>query len=167
MYGDMPYAIRPWLFTVLLAGSLVPARPQQDPDVLDAAGLRKLIEGLGYDVKDVTKTPGSEKYEFKITRQAMDVPISTKISTSHNYVWFTVFLGPAPVDPAKNAQLLKLNYQDQPNNFYVTDGGNLMMGIAVDNRDVTAAIVQRVVEKLGDDVALSADVWGEAQTAPK
>jgi len=97
----------------------------------------------------------------------MDVPISTKISTSHNYVWFTVFLGPAPVDPAKNAQLLKLNYQDQPNNFYVTDGGNLMMGIAVDNRDVTAAIVQRVVEKLGDDVALSADVWGEAQTAPK
>jgi hypothetical protein len=155
----MPYAIRPLLLSALLAGSLAPGMLGQDPTVLDAAGLHKLIEGLGYDVKDVTKNPGNERYEFKITRQGMDVPVAAVISSSRNYVWFTVYLGPAPTDPAKSLQLLKLNYQDQPDNFYVTDSGNLMMGIAVDNRDVTAAIIRRVVEKLGDDVASSTDTW--------
>jgi len=140
---------------IALTPSLVP-----QSDTIDAPKLKSMIEGLGYEVKEINKEVGKEKFEFTLRTEGFNVPVGAEISPSKNYIWFTVFLGKPPTDVAKHTALLKQNQKVQPNFFYITESaGNLMMGIGVDNRAVTAVVIKRVTDKLAADVGKTASDW--------
>lgn len=131
----------------------------QSCEPITSPKLREMLEQLGYTVKDIG-TSSAEKYEVKTKTASFDVPVGYEISPSTNFIWLTVFLGPAKADTSlKNIALLKQNAIIQPCFFYVTAKGNLMMGVAVENRGVTNAILRRHTEKLIADVSSTATYW--------
>jgi hypothetical protein len=121
--------------------------------------LKELLVQLGYTPKDIISTPGKEKYEIKLNRGGLDVPMGLEISASTNYIWLTVFLGKAPADSSKYFQFLKQNSKIQPALFYVTDSGNMMMGLPVDNRGINNALLKRYTEFIAGKVADTKDTW--------
>ena len=121
--------------------------------------LKEILVQLGYTPKDIISTPGKEKYEIKINRGGLDVPMGLEISGSTNYIWLTVFLGKAPSDSSKYFKLLKQNSKIQPALFYVTDSGNLMMGLPVDNRGINNALLKRYTEFIAGKIADTKDTW--------
>lgn len=144
---------------VAASSLLVPLLGHQSPQVLDAAALRSMVEGLGYTVKAIKSDPGKEKFEFTVTTEKLNIPVATEISPSTNYVWLTVNLGTAPKSADVHTALLKLNADIQPDFFYITKAGLLMLGVGVDNRSITPAIMKRIVKKLCDDVESSKSTW--------
>jgi len=86
--------------------------------------------------------------------------VAFELSASKNFVWLTVFLGTPRADTSvMNAELLKQNFSIQPCQFYITSKGNLMMGLAIENRGLTNAIIKRHSDKLVADVASTASFW--------
>lgn len=148
------------ILAVTLAVAGIPFMLPQDEQV-DALQLKKMVEGLGYTTKFLSEDKGKEKFEFPTKTDGFDVPIAGELSASKNYIWLTVFLGPAGDDTAKHSALLKANQRVQPNFFYITDKNNLMLGIAVDNRSLNPAALKRIVDKLSADVGKTADVWNK------
>lgn len=154
------------LATVLLAS--MPALLQQEAGAIDAAGLKAMIVGLGYEAKSLNDEVGKEKYEFTVKTEGFDVPIAAEISPSKNYVWLTVFLGKAPEDSSpKMAGFVKRNFKIQPTMFYITDRGNLMMGFAMENRALNPAVMRRTITKLSADVSSTSDLWAESPLHPQ
>jgi len=131
----------------------------QDCSQINQTKLRELLVQLGHTVKDLVTTPGKEKYEIKINKGGFDVPMGLEISASTNYIWLTVFLGKAPSDSSKYFQLIKQNAKIQPALFYVTDSGNLMMGLPVDNRGINNALLKRYTDFIAGKVADTKDYW--------
>ncbi len=134
----------------------------QDCGPLTRVKLREKLVELGYVIKDLNITPGEEKYEVVTRKGGYNIPVSYEISPSTNYIWIIANLGTAKTDDGeKNLALLKQNSKIQPCQFYITDKGNLMMGLAVENRGVTNAILQRHSEKILTDVADSDSYWNK------
>ena len=48
--------------------------------------LKEILVQLGYTPKDIIATPGKEKYEIKLNRGGLDVPMGLEISPSKNYI---------------------------------------------------------------------------------
>lgn len=133
----------------------------QDQGKIDAARLKEMITNLGYTPKDLNTEVGKEKYEFTIVTEKFNVPIAAELSSSTNYLWLTAFLGAPPAETSeKNAAMLRQNFKIQPTLFYITEKGNLMMGLPCDNRGISPEVLRRNATKLAEDVAKTADVWG-------
>lgn len=153
------------LFAAAISGAVMlglltgaPAAAGQDDIQLSATKLKAVVEGLGYEVKALSTEEGKEKYEFKVTKGSLDVPMAVEISPSKNYIWLTVFLGPSkPNHPFE--ELLKKNGAIQPSFFYITSKGNLMMGIPMDNRSVNPASMKRNIDKIAADVSDTESLW--------
>jgi hypothetical protein len=149
------------LLPTLAALSLLPVVVGQEAGPITATQLKDMIVGLNYDVRSLNEEPGKEKYEFTVKTAEYDVPIAAEISGSKNYIWLTVFLGDAPkADSPKCHALLQRNFRIQPCQFYVTERGALMLGMAMENRAVSAGVLSRTVRKVSEDVIGTADVWG-------
>jgi len=132
----------------------------QSCDPLTAKQLKDMLTQMGYPVKDLNAEAGKEKYEVDLTTPNLNVPVALEISASGNFVWLTVFLGkPKDETSSVNAALLKQNFKIQPCQFYITDKGNLMMGLAVENRGLTTVIMRRHMEKLAADVSSTNSLW--------
>lgn len=133
-------------------------------DQLDGPKLKTTLEGLGHDLKVLDSEVGKEKYEFKVTRDELDIYVAAEISPSKNYVWLTVFLGPAPKESepaAKFREMLKANSRIQPTQFYITASDKLMLGFAMENRTLTAQVFKRTIDKLVGDVVSTEDLWSQ------
>lgn len=130
------------------------------PDKLTATTLRNMAQTMGYEVKVLSAEEGKEKYEIGLKSKSLDVPVALEISPSGNYIWLTVFLGENNANK-KHEDLLKENFKVQPTFFYITSKDNLMAAEAIDNRDVTPAILRRCLDKLVSDVDKTAKVWGD------
>lgn len=126
---------------------------------INQARLKELLVQLGHTVKDIVATPGKEKYEIKINKGGLDIPMGLEISPSTNYIWLTVNLGKAPSDSLKYFKFIKQNSKIQPALFYVTDAGNLMMGLPVDNRGINNSLLKRYTEFIAGKVADTKDSW--------
>ena len=126
---------------------------------INQARLKELLVQLGHTVKDVVTTPGKEKYEIKINKGGLDIPMGLEISPSTNYIWLTVNLGKASADSTKYYKYIKQNSKIQPALFYVTDAGNVMMGLPVDNRGINNALLKRYTEFIAGKVADTKDTW--------
>jgi hypothetical protein len=137
------------------AGTPIPS----DCGPINQTKLKEILVQLGYTPKDIISTPGKEKYEIKLNRGGLDVPMGLEISASTNYIWLTVFLGKAPADSSKYFKFLKQNSKIQPALFYVTDSGNLMMGLPVDNRGINNALLKRYTEFIAGKIADTKDAW--------
>lgn len=127
---------------------------------IDRKQLREMLVQLGYEVSDIVKDAGKEKYSAKFSKDGLDIPVGYEISPSGSYVWLTVNLGDAPTEgAAKNFALLKQNSKVQPTFFYITDSGRLMAALAVENRGITNAILKTRSESISDNVGKTKDVW--------
>lgn len=130
---------------------------------LSMAQVKAMVETLGYETKELNGTAGKEKYEFKVTRTGYDLPMAIEISPSKNYIWITLFFGKLSSETTlSQSQLYKMltaNYTVQPCQYYITDSRNVMLAIAIDNREVTSAVMRRNIDKLADDAVKTADVW--------
>jgi hypothetical protein len=124
---------------------------------LDSEALRKMLEGMGFELKSIG-TDKAPKWEFKVTGKGFDIPVGAELSSSRNYIWFTVLLN-TDATKANPTELLKRNAKIQPSQFYVTTKGNLMMAVAIDNRAVTPAVTRRNIDTLSDNVSTTADAW--------
>ena len=94
-------------------------------------GIEMLVE-LGYEVTDIVKDEGKEKYSVKFSKNDLNIPVGFEISPSNSYILLTVNLGDAPKEATtKCLNLLKQNSKIQPTFFYVTDSGRLMAALPV------------------------------------
>ncbi|MEQ1933291.1 MAG: hypothetical protein ABL962_05360, partial [Fimbriimonadaceae bacterium] len=94
--------------------------------------LREMLVELGYEVTDIVKDEGKEKFSVKFTKNELNIPVGFEISPSNSYLWLTVNLGDAPKDGnTKCLNLLKQNSKIQPTFFYVTDSGRLMAALPI------------------------------------
>lgn len=139
----------------VIAGIMV---NQAETDKLDAAGLKTMVSGLGYEVTDLVKDPGKEKYQFTVNTGKFNVPMGAEISPSKSYIWLTANLGKAS-EKTKYEELLKANGKVQPTQFYVTSSGALMIALAVENHGVTSAWMRKCVDKLANDLTEQAPAW--------
>jgi hypothetical protein len=127
---------------------------------IDRKQLRDMLTQLGYDVKDIVKDAGKEKYSAVFNRDGLDIPVGYEISPSNGYIWLTVNLGDAPSDSSlKNFALLKQNAKIQPSFFYITDSGRMMMALPIDNRNVTNVILRQRSESIAANVGKTKDIW--------
>lgn len=127
---------------------------------LDRKQLRDMLVGMGYEVSDIVKDAGKEKYSVKFTKEELDIPVGYEISPSNSYIWLTVNLGEAPAEgSAVNSALLKENAKVQPTFFYITSSGRLMAALAIENRGVTPAILRLRSDTVSDNVGKSKAVW--------
>ena len=127
---------------------------------VDRKQLREMLVQLGYEVQDILKDEGKQKYSSKFTRDGLDIPIGYEISPSNTYIWLTVNLGTAPTEgSAKTLALLKQNSKVQPTFFYITDSGRLMAALPVENRAVTNAVLRARSESLAENVGKTKEVW--------
>ena len=119
-----------------------------------------MLVQLGYEVTDLTKDPGKEKYSVKLTSNGLNVPIAVEISANTKYIWLTAFLGPADsTNGSKCFALLKQNFIAQPCQFYVTEKGNLMFGLPVENKGVTNAWLKDRLESVANKIGESKTIW--------
>ena len=132
----------------------------QTCDPITQSRLKEILVQLGYTVKDLNTTAGKEKYEAAASTTDFNVPIGFEISASSNYIWLTVFLGKAPGDTSSAFyNLLKQNFKIQPTFFYITDSGNLMMGLPVDNRGVNNTVMKRYIDFISGKVSETKLYW--------
>lgn len=131
----------------------------QNPQI-DRKQLREMLSQLGYEVKDIVKDAGKEKYSVTATKYSLDIPVGFEISPSNSYVWLTVNLGAAPeASSPKCSALLKQNAKSQPTFFYITESGRLMAALPIDNQGITNAILRTKFEAISEQVGKSKDVW--------
>ncbi len=132
----------------------------QSCDPINAARLKEMLVQMGYTVKDIATEVGKEKYQVDINTSSFNVPVGYELSPSKNYVWLTANLGKAKDSTSTiNAAMLKQNGIIQPCQLYVTSKGILMMGLAVENRGLTPAIMRRHTDKLTGDVSSTSALW--------
>ena len=136
------------------------AQAQAATDALTPATLKSTIAGLGYEIKDLSTTAGSEKYEFTIVASGFNFPISAEISPSKAYCWFTLFMGTTKATTPYQ-ELLEKNAEVQPCQFYVTSKGNLMMGLALENRGPTPAMLRKAIDFLSAQAAKTSTTWSK------
>lgn len=137
---------------------------QSEEKALTGTELKAMVANLGYTPKDLEPNPEKLKIEFTVTKESLDIPVAAEVSGSKRYVWLTAFLGDKSKMDAfeqKAVKLLDKNFSIQPTMFYTTTKGNLMIGICVENRNVTPAILKWRIEKLVGDVASTEEVWGK------
>lgn len=137
----------------------------QSVDRLDAAGLKTMVMGFGYEIKELSGEVDKEKWEIQTKTEALNIPVACELSASKNYIWLTVSFGDAPKadspgSAAKYEKLLKATFASQPSHFYITTKGFLMLGIAIENRAVTPADLRRSLDKIVADVGKTQDAWG-------
>jgi len=145
----------------LLLGAITVAGigPTQDVQITRAQ-LREMLVQLGYEVTDIVKDAGKEKFSTKFTKNDLTIPVGYEISPSNSYVWLTVNLGTGPAEGnAKCLTLLKQNSKIQPTFFYLTDSGLLMAALPVENRNITNAILRLRAETISDNVAKTKEFW--------
>lgn len=128
-------------------------------DPLTYGGLKSMVENMGHTLKEISTTPGGEKFEVTISAGGFDVPVGFEVAKSTRYVWCTAYLGKSTLTGERAIALLSRGGSVQPTSFWITDKGDLKIGMAIDNRDITPAHLKFVMEKLAADVGSTADVW--------
>lgn len=147
------------LVVVVCAAVIMGFASSQDAQ-LTRPRLREMLVELGYEVTDIVKEEGKEKFSVKFTKNDLNIPVGFEISPSNTYIWLTVNLGDAPKEATtKCLNLLKQNGKIQPTFFYFTDSGRLMAALPVENRNVSNAILRLRAESVSDNVGKTKEFW--------
>lgn len=132
----------------------------QSAEPITRKQLREKLVELGYEVEDLVKDEGKEKYSVVFVKNDLNIPVGFEISPSGNYVWLTVNLGEGPTTGnSKTLDLLKQNAKIQPTFFYITEKGLLMAALAVENRGITNAVLKTRAETISTNVGGSKAIW--------
>lgn len=144
----------------LVAGSLSLMGFRQQSGQVERKQLKTILEQLGYQVTDLETAEGKEKYSVTVSQDDLNIPIGVEMSSNGNYIWLTCNLGAAPTEASpKCFALLKQNGKVQPCQFYITESGKLMMGLPVENKEVSNAVIRQKIESIAKQVGSSKSVW--------
>jgi hypothetical protein len=143
----------------LCFGAIVSLLGFQTSGKVDRKQLRDMLAQLGYEVKDLDTTAGKEKYSFTVEQGGLNIPVAVELSPNESYIWFTVFCKDGIPAGDKAVAQLKRNADIQPSQFYITKSGKVMMGLCLENHEVTNAILRQKAVKIADDVVKSKDDW--------
>lgn len=155
------------LFAAIAMASVVVLAPVAAADPLNLEKLQTMVTGMGHTPKLQTKADGtpSTVFEITITTSGFNVPIGVEISPSGRYIWCKASLGKSQLTGDDALAVLKRLTSIQPTGFWITSSDILMIGIAIDNRDVTPEHLKYIFEKLAGDVGNTADIWQKPATA--
>jgi len=142
---------------LLFAGLSLAALFADQSEPLTSTQLRSMVDNMGLTTKPLNEDTG--KFQIDAKSESLNIPIGTELSKSGNYIWFTVNLGDGDKVQSHYKDLLKQNGAIQPDFFYITEKGALMLAVAMDNRGVTPAVIKRVTDKLVADVDKTAQYW--------
>lgn len=162
MEGPLKTIFRAFLlFAAFLAASLPAAA-----DPVDFPRLMEQLEGLGYTPKLLSKEGDNPKSEITATSGSWTVHLSFEVSPSKRFIWVSAFLGDAGhITGDKALGILKREASIQPTGFWITGAGGLMIGMYVDNRDVTPDHLKFVIDKLVRDVEATSGLWAPPPAA--
>lgn len=140
--------------------------PAAVADPLVLAQLKTMVTDMGYEPKDLPKTDGTAVTKFEITVATDDftVPLGIEITPSARFIWCTANLGKSAVTGDVALEMLKRGGSIQPTSFWITSQGRLMVGMSIDNRDVTPAYLRFVFDKIAKDVSSTAELWQDVTT---
>jgi hypothetical protein len=132
----------------------------QNCEPIDRKQMREMLTELGYEVKNLVTDPGKEKYSVTLLGSGLDIPVAAEMSGNSKYIWLTVNLGNAKAaNDTIHSALLKQNSKIQPNQFYITQKGLLMMGLPIENRGVTNAYLREKLESIATRVGETKSLW--------
>lgn len=122
--------------------------------------IKGMLTNLGFEPKDL----GDNIYEITVTKGDWDVFISVSLSRSKTKMWLVVNLGnfgeKSKGDPKKLYALLQKNTDIQPAQFYVR-GDGLRLGLPLDNRGLTPALIRKEIDTLVDHTAKTEALWAK------
>lgn len=122
--------------------------------------IKGMLANLGYEPKDL----GENIYEITVTKEGWDVFISVSLSRSKAKMWLVVNLGnfgeKSKNDPKKLYALLQKNTDIQPAQFYIR-GDGLRLGVPLDNRALTPALIRKEIDTLADHTAKTEALWAK------
>ncbi len=151
------------LLAICLAGALCLVGWQASTSgTLDSSMLKKALEDIGYEPKDLSKDPEKPLYEVTIVREGLNIPVSSEVTSSKSYLWLTVTMGSLKEDAADAAKLRKLlvaNGVIQPSHFFITKGDRLKLAMPIDNRGVTNAILRKAIDRIVNNVVETKAIW--------
>ena len=82
-----------------------------------------------------------------------------EVSPNGHYVWFTAFCKAGEPEGEKAVKLMHENAEIQPTQFYLTKSNKIMLGLCLENHDLTNAAIRDRAEKIVDDVVRAKDDW--------
>jgi hypothetical protein len=150
----------------LAAAALLTAPLTAAADPLTYPALKTMVANMGFTPNEIG-TAESPKFEASVKTESFNVPVGFEITKSARYIWATASLGPSKLDGEGALLALKRASDIQPTSFWITAKGTLMIGIAIDNRDVKPDTLKFVMDKLAGDVGKTSDVWQAKPAAAK
>ena len=152
------------LAAMLCAAAMIAAPVASADPPLEFAQLKTMISGMGYTPKDLTgETP---KFYIDFATSSFNIPTGFEISKSGRYIWVTANLGVSKLNGDLALQVLRKIGDIQPTSLWITSKNNLMIGFAIDNRDVTPAHLKFVLDKFSSDIDKTASLWQADPNAP-
>lgn len=136
----------------------------QTPDAkLDDVGLKAMLTGFGYEVKE----PGAGVYELKMEAAGLNIPTRVFIAKSKSKVWLSVALmqkdGVDKLTREELRTLLEKNVDVGPCHFMI-ESGWLKLKMVLDNRGITPVVLRSELDYLAARIGDSKAVW--QQSAP-
>lgn len=149
-----------WSLVLLLVAALALCGWQStaQTEKIDDAGLKSMLTGLGYEVKE----PGPSTFEVPIVANGLNIPTRVFIAKSKTKIWLSVALitkeGVDKLTREDLQKILEANVSVGPCHFMI-EGGWLKLKMAIDNRNVTPAIMRSELDYLAARVGDSKAVW--------
>jgi hypothetical protein len=129
---------------------------------LDHAKLKTMLTGMGYTPKETGVAP-SQLLEVSITTASFNVPVGLEVSGSGRFVWARATLGDVNLTGEQALEALRSNANTQPVMFWLTSKNQLVIGMAIDNRDITPEQLRFALDKIAVDVTNTAPIWNKPQ----
>lgn len=143
------------------ATSASASAPAGVPGALTIEQIKGMLErDLGYKLNNIAEAGSAPLYEFDAERDGMKIPVSVSVSQSQKYIWAQVRLlttaVPQPVAVAAMGRAIDI----QPAMFWTRSNG-LWLGMAKDNRNVTAKDLRDMIDMVLQNTVATKDVWGQ------
>lgn len=145
------------------------AQAQNKPEgALDEAGLKAMLEQLGYDLRPVSLSGDRTGYYIKVPFQGQQAEMFMQVSPNGANIWATLNL--AEIKPehhlegSKLIRLLQLNQVHGPCHFYVTPSGKMLcLTRGLFNKDLNAKELRQHIESLLNTATTTIPDWDTAK----
>jgi hypothetical protein len=123
--------------------------------------LETMVKGLAYETKLVSKEGENQVGEFKVTKGDLNVFVTFETSPSKRFIWLTTFCGKLKADATADQfkGLLRLNAAIQPAQAYLTKDEGVKFAVALENRDLTPALLKWGIDKVVDSTVDNKTAW--------
>ncbi len=129
-------------------------------DPLSYGQLKQMVANMGYTPLEAGAD--AKLFEITLTTASFNVPIGFEVTGSGRYVWARTTLGQFDLSDEAAVDLLKSNSTTQPVMFWITSSNQLVVGMAIDNRDITPEHLRFVMDKIASTVDQTAPIWNAA-----